>query len=249
MQKTPKNVRYWRVVRTVAESWFWVILSLIVMLLFTVVALLLVVRLIPPPALASAFIGVVLLSIFAFFFSEFLINIFMGAQRVDPKKYPHFVEAMERIRKDRGMWLQPRMRIMPLPMPNAMAYGCGILGQCSIAITPRLYRMCNKEELTAVVAHEYGHIRSLDVGLMTVVSVLMGTMEQLRKLLFRPANPITWIPAAILFFFSRIAFGLLRSAISQEREYAADALGAWYIGSPDPLIGALQKLEAYRDNR
>jgi heat shock protein HtpX len=38
---------------------------------------------------------------------------------------------------------------------------------------------------------------------------------------------------------------LIQMAISRTREYDADAASAKYIGSPYPLIGALQKLDLY----
>ena len=42
-----------------------------------------------------------------------------------------------------------------------------------------------------------------------------------------------------------IAAMLIQMAISRTREYDADAASAKYIGSPYPLIGALQKLDSY----
>ena len=42
-----------------------------------------------------------------------------------------------------------------------------------------------------------------------------------------------------------IAAMLIQMAISRTREYDADAASAKYIGSPYPLIGALQKLDTY----
>jgi heat shock protein HtpX len=183
----------------------------------------------------------------------------MGAEPVDPAKYPHFVTAMQKLKKRRGvlfglpLMFQPRMRILPMRVPNAMAYGSGILGQCCIAITPKLYQMLTPEELEAVVAHEYGHIRSLDIGLMTVVGLMAGLVERMRVIVWTQLNigitALLAVPAVLLWLVSKLAFGVLRMAISQEREYAADALSAWYVGSPEPLITALRKLGDYQDTR
>jgi heat shock protein HtpX len=249
-----KNVSYWAVTFKVINSWWWVMISLVAMFLFSAIAVALMLRVkVPPQIILEGFFYTLLLSIFLFFFAEFLINLFMGAQRVDHKKYPNFVRAMQEIKQERRMWFLPRMRILPMTVPNAMAYGSGILGQCCIGITPRLYHMLTADELKAVVAHEYGHIRSLDVGLMTVVSMISGSLERLRLIAFGHANlgisVLLYIPGIFLFLISKVAFGVLRMAISKEREFAADALAAWYIGSPDPLISALQKLGHYSDKR
>jgi heat shock protein HtpX len=42
-----------------------------------------------------------------------------------------------------------------------------------------------------------------------------------------------------------IAAMLIQMAISRSREFDADAASAKYVGSPYPLIGGLQKLEAW----
>jgi heat shock protein HtpX len=42
-----------------------------------------------------------------------------------------------------------------------------------------------------------------------------------------------------------IAAMLIQMAISRSREYDADAASAKYIGSPYPLINALEKLDGY----
>lgn len=254
------NVSRWRVLFKTLVSWWWVIFSLFVMLVFFVVASALLLRLkIPPQTILSAMFWTSVFSVILFFFSEFLINIFMGAENVDEKKYPRFVESMKKIRKSRGvlfglpMMFQPRMRILPMHVPNAMAYGAGIFGQCCIAITPRLYHMMSQEELDAVVAHEYGHIRSLDIGMMTVVGMIAGAVERMRMIVMTKlgfgVTVLLAVPAVLLWLISKLAFGVLRMAISKEREFAADALSAWYIGSPNPLISALEKLDGYRNNR
>jgi heat shock protein HtpX len=230
------------------------------MVIFMVVTSAILLRFkIPPQTILSAALWTSVFSVILFFFSEFLINLIMGAERVDPEKYPRFIESMEKMKKSRGalfglpLIFQPRMRILPMHVPNAMAYGSGILGQCCIAITPRLYHMMSQEELDAVVAHEYGHIRSLDIGMMTVVGMIAGAVERMRMLIMTQLNigisALLAVPAVLLWLISKLAFGVLRMAISKEREFAADALSAWYVGSPDPLISALKKLEGYRDGR
>ena len=51
--------------------------------------------------------------------------------------------------------------------------------------------------------------------------------------------------ALLMLILGPIAAMLIQMAISRTREYDADAASAKYIGSPYPLIGALQKLDTY----
>jgi heat shock protein HtpX len=53
------------------------------------------------------------------------------------------------------------------------------------------------------------------------------------------------IGALFMMLLAPIAAALIQMAISRSREYDADAASAKYVGSPYPLIGALQKLETY----
>ncbi len=49
----------------------------------------------------------------------------------------------------------------------------------------------------------------------------------------------------LMIFLAPIAAMLIQMAISRTREYDADAASAKYIGAPDELISALQKLDTY----
>lgn len=255
------NVSRWKVRLKVAVSWWWVLLSLFIMFILTIFVAALLMRIkVPPQTILSALTWTLVGAVILFFFSEFLINIFMGARRVDEKIYPDFVAVVKEVHESvprrwfwPRSWFRPRIRILPMPVPNAMAYGIGVFGQCCIAITPPLYRMMDRDELKAVVAHEYGHIRSLDIALMTVVGVFAGAVERLRALAAAGAGSgltaMLWLPAIVLWIISKMFFGVLRMAISQEREFAADALAAWYQRTPDHMISALKKLGSYQERR
>ena len=51
----------------------------------------------------------------------------------------------------------------------------------SIAVTDGLLETLNREELQGVVAHEMGHVRNLDIRLMTVVAALIGAIAAPRR--------------------------------------------------------------------
>jgi heat shock protein HtpX len=70
---------------------------------------------------------------------------------------------------------RPRAYVIPDGDPNAFATGRDPM-HASIAVTDGLLRTLNREELQGVIAHEMGHIRNLDIRLMTVVAALLGAV-------------------------------------------------------------------------
>ncbi len=70
---------------------------------------------------------------------------------------------------------KPRIWIIPDPDPNALATGHDE-NTSSIAVTQGLIDLCSRDELQAVVAHEMGHIKNLDVRLMTQLAALVGAV-------------------------------------------------------------------------
>ena len=70
---------------------------------------------------------------------------------------------------------KPRAYVIADDDPNAFATGRDP-EHASIAVTDGLLRALNREELQGVVAHEMGHVRNLDIRLMTVVAALVGAI-------------------------------------------------------------------------
>lgn len=114
-----------------------------------------------------------------------------------------------------------------------------------------------------MVAHEFGHIRNLDVRLMTLLAAIVGAVALIADGLGRffrhggrvgrggkgkGGNPLAlvvlvlWIITLIL---APIVTRLLAMAVSRKREFLADATGAELTRNPEALASALQKLEAH----
>ncbi|HEY6061552.1 MAG TPA: M48 family metalloprotease, partial [Gemmatimonadales bacterium] len=70
---------------------------------------------------------------------------------------------------------RPRIWLVPDPDPNAFATGLDQL-HSHIAVTQGLLDLCTRDELQAVVAHELGHVKNLDVRLMTTLAALVGAV-------------------------------------------------------------------------
>src|SRR2546430_10660633 len=70
---------------------------------------------------------------------------------------------------------RPRIWIVDDPDPNAFATGTDPL-HAHVAVTRGLLEICSRDELQAVVGHELGHIKNLDVRLMTLLAALAGAV-------------------------------------------------------------------------
>ena len=152
----------------------------------------------------------------------------------------------------------PQTYVIPDGDPNAFATGRDP-AHASLAVTEGLLRVLTREELQGVIAHEMGHVRNLDIRLMTVVAALVGALALLadwtaRGMRFGGARRSSkreknggnalffalWIVAALL---APVVGRLLALAVSRRREYLADATGAELTRNPLGLAGALEKIE------
>jgi heat shock protein HtpX len=158
---------------------------------------------------------------------------------------------------------KPKVYLIDDPDPNAFATGHGPADAC-IAATTGLVTALNREELQAVIGHEMGHVRNLDVRLMTTIAALVGFIVLLSDGLGRTMRGgfslggrgrgrggaggaialiilVLWVISLIL---APVIVRLMAMAVSRNREYLADATGAELTRNPGALASALQKLES-----
>jgi len=152
---------------------------------------------------------------------------------------------------------KPKVYIAPSPAPNAFATGRNPKN-ASIAVTTGLLEIMNRQELQGVVAHEIAHIRNYDILLMTVVAAIGGLIILLRDFFLRSMlfggrrrtrgkaggqiGLILIVVGLVLAIIAPIFVALIRAAISRQREYLADASGAYITRYPQGLAQALAKL-------
>jgi heat shock protein HtpX len=164
---------------------------------------------------------------------------------------------------------KPRVWIIPDDDPNAFATGHEPQ-DAHVAVTRGLLALCNRDELQGVVAHELGHVKNLDVRLMTTIAALVGAILLIRDGVGRSlrhgggrsrrwsgggsrsdsngkgGNPLVAI-LLVLWILSWIAAPLITQllalAVSRRREFLADAMSAQFTRNPLALASALEKLE------
>ena len=145
----------------------------------------------------------------------------------------------------------PSVLILKDRDPNAFSVA-SVGSSGTIVVTWGLVQSLTREELQAVVAHEVAHLRNRDAEVMTLVSVLFGSVTVLASwarrggsLVVGKAPSLVFVPVWILFgWLSQLLSRLLGLAVSREREYLADATAVELTRNPGALISALTKVEA-----
>jgi len=158
---------------------------------------------------------------------------------------------------------RPRIYLIDDPDPNAFVTGTDA-SQPHLAVTTGLIAMLDRDELQAVVGHEMGHVKNLDMQLMTLMAGLAGAVALIadglgRTLRFgrlggrggsrdggKGGNPVLLVLLVlwlISWLLAPLITKLLALGISRKREYLADAMSAQFTRNPLTLAQALDKIE------
>src|SRR3989338_3923952 len=148
----------------------------------------------------------------------------------------------------------PKLYVIDDDAPNAFATGRNPKHAVVVATTGLLSRL-QRAEIEGVIAHELSHVQNYDILVMTIVTVLVGTiayavnfMTHSMWLGSRDRNSENRLGplGAVLFVISLILLpivaSLIQLAVSRKREFLADASGALLTRNPDELASALEKI-------
>jgi heat shock protein HtpX len=195
--------------------------------------------------IALAFAG--LMNFVMYFGSSKMVLRMYRARTVTAAEAPQLYEMVDRLRQRAGLPM-PVVAIAPHAQPNAFATGRNPANSV-VCVTEGIMGLLSKEELEGVIAHELAHIRNRDMLLQTVGATMAGAISNIAQfgLFFGGGsdedspNPIA---AILLMILAPIGAMLIQFAISRQREFKADAVGAEIAGRPLGLANALRKLEA-----
>ena len=151
----------------------------------------------------------------------------------------------------------PKLYVIEDPAPNAFPTGRDPK-HASVAVTRGLLDTMDRAELEGVIAHELSHVGNRDIRVMLLVTVLVGTVALLSDWLMRSmwwggrsrdrdrggAAGILLIVGIVLAILTPIIATLIQLAVSRQREYLADASGAFLTRYPEGLANALRKIAA-----
>ncbi|MDR1051925.1 MAG: M48 family metalloprotease, partial [Deltaproteobacteria bacterium] len=131
---------------------------------------------------------------------------------------------------------------------NAMAAGMG-RDDYAVILTKGALKYLDRDELAALLAHEYSHLLNGDTvhysvmsgylrGLYVLESLGRGVVRKSR----RPGHLVLGLAVIVLGAFSSLVGRVLQAAFSRSREKLADASAAQYTRNPKALAGVLKKI-------
>ena len=169
-----------------------------------------------------------------------------GARTVTAAEAPELYAMVDRLRQRAGLPM-PTVAIAPQDQPNAFATGRNPANSV-VCVTEGIMRLVSRDELEGVIAHELAHIKNRDMLLQTIAATMAGAISNIAHFGFlfggrdddEGSNPIVGLAMMIL---APIGAMLIQFAISRQREFKADAVGAQISGKPLALAGALTKLD------
>ncbi|CAA9305826.1 MAG: Peptidase M48, Ste24p precursor [uncultured Gemmatimonadetes bacterium] len=190
------------------------------------------------------------MNFFAYFASAKMVLRMYNAQVVTAAEAPELYEMVDRLRQ-RAALPMPTVAIAPHMQPNAFATGRNP-EHAVVCVTEGILQLVSRDELEGVIAHELAHIKNRDMLLQTFTATIAGAISSLGQMWMWSAifggsddeeggSPVG---ALLMMVLAPIAAGIIQMAISRQREFKADLVGAQICGRPLSLAHALRKLEA-----
>jgi len=179
----------------------------------------------------------------SYYSSDKIILAISRARPVNREEFPYLFHTVEGLALAAGL-PTPRLFVIEDSSPNAFTTGRNPQ-KAIIVVTRGLVGKLNRLELEGVIAHEMAHIKNYDVLLQTVVVVMVGVVVLLSDWLIRSffwgrsrsyrrqdrgkgnIGVLFVIMAIVFALLSPLVAQLIRLAVSRQREFLADAQGAF----------------------
>jgi heat shock protein HtpX len=204
-------------------------------------------------AVVAIAIAVVLVAV-AFADCDRLALSAMLARPVSEVEHPGLYRLVRELSKD-GRLPVPRLYLSPAEQPNVFAVGRSPRS-AAVCCTDGLLQVLDEAELRGVLGHELAHVSGRDLlassvsaGLATVITFPAGLARLAHRGSVRAGSVASGsglglLETLLMLVLGPIAAVVVRLAVTQEREYRADAAGALLAGDPVALAGALRKIDA-----
>lgn len=179
-----------------------------------------------------------------------------GAHEIQKADNPRLYRTVENLAITTGMPM-PKVYIIDDPAPNAFATGRDPQ-HAVVGATTGLLEIMDDRELTAVMAHELGHVQNYDIRVSTIAFGLVSAIGLLSDIVLRMfffsggnrnsnnnVHPVVLIIGVVVIILAPIIAAIVQMAVSRQREYLADATGALTTRDSEGLASALAKLGQY----
>jgi len=200
-----------------------------------------------------AFLFAIMMNFGAYWFSDKIVLRMYRARPVSEAEAPTLHRMVREVAQQAGLPM-PKICIMPSQSPNAFATGRNPQ-HAVVAVTEGILDVLHQPEIKGVLAHEMAHVKHRDILIGSIAATLAGAIMMVASMarwaaLFggvggRDDDDGGGMSGLIaMSILAPLAGLLIQMAISRSREYAADAAGASYAGSPRGLTSALQKISS-----
>ena len=202
----------------------------------------------------------------SYFAGDRLVLAASDAREIDranpPDTLRQLMNVVEEMRLASGLPM-PRVHVIPDTAPNAFATGRDPK-HASLAVTAGLLEKLDREELQGVVAHEFSHVRNLDIRFMLLIGVMVGSIALIADWFLRISFwggglrggrgggrdrdgaggilILVAVLALVLSVVSPIIARLVMLAASRRREGLADVSAVELTRNPMGLAQALRKI-------
>jgi heat shock protein HtpX len=177
-----------------------------------------------------------------------------SAKPISYKEAPALYSVLRELSQRAKLESTPVLYYVPSKILNA--FTTGNRSNAAIAITDGLLNTLSMRELTAVIAHEVGHLKNNDLWIMNLSDTISRITSFLSMsgqvlvfmnlpLLLTSGHHISWTGILVLIFAPTITM-FLQLALSRTREFDADLDAAMLTGDPEGLASALAKMERYQ---
>lgn len=198
-----------------------------------------------------AFIVAGILNFTSYYWSDKMVLGISGAKQIKKENQKELFLLVENLCIASGL-PTPKIYIIEDSAPNAFATGRDPK-HAAIAVTTGILQKLSKLELEGVIAHELSHVGNRDTLVMTIVSVLVGTIALLSDWFLRAmwhgshrdrdkGSGIFIILVLVAAILAPITATLIQLALSRKRELLADASGVIITRYPEGLASALLKI-------
>ncbi len=180
---------------------------------------------------------------------ELLLKV-QRARPLAPHEVPQLSAIVHALSK-RAAIVAPHVYLLPAAAPNALATETSD-GRGALALTRGLLHRLSGEELEGVLAHEISHLKNGDTRLSRWTSAAAQSATTLLQVavwlglittLLSGEGLGGWLMLLLMSWLAPIVFGVMQSALSRTREFAADTNAIELTGRPWALASALEKLE------
>ena len=192
----------------------------------------------------------------SWWFSDRIALGFAGAKAVSESEAPELYAVVAKVAQIASVPM-PKVYVIDQDAPNAFATGRDPQ-HAAVAATRGILQIVNERELTAVLAHEIGHVRDRDTLVMAVVATVAGAISYIAQMAqwslwfgggdrrdSRDSGGLGMIGMIAGIILLPLAAMLVQLAISRSREYGADDQSAALTHDPLALASALRKLDGY----